>query len=463
MKHLGYLAAVSAALLMTACGGGGGSSPPGDIGGSGKSHVRGPVTGFGSVIVNGVAYQTGSASIEIDDQAGGEGELEIGQIVEIVARGTVATRIRYDAELEGPVESVNVEGSSFVALGVTVMVAGTTVFEGVTLETLAAGDRVEISGEFDGSGVLHAAYVERDVSVSTEVELKGTVEAHDAATQQFRLRSLTVDYSAAARDPSGLVIENGQYVEVEGQLSGSVLLATEVELEDRSEDFESGDEAVIEGFIGQVLSSTQFTLAQLTVRHDSSTEFDGGSAADIRANVRVEVEGMIDAAGVLVADEIEFDDADRRELRIEIDGPAEAVGSDSITVLGITASVRSDTVVRDERDENDRLRASQIQPGDYVRIRAYIDAGAVVAGRIERDEAEDVVVLVAPLDSTDEAAAMVVVRGTSVDVSAASFTQGDEDISRSEFFARAAAGDFVEVEGTYDGSIVTAIEVELDN
>ena len=47
----------------------------------------GPISGFGSIIQDGVEYQTGGAQIQIDDQPATEGQLQIGQIVTI--RGTV--------------------------------------------------------------------------------------------------------------------------------------------------------------------------------------------------------------------------------------------------------------------------------------------------------------------------------------------------------------------------------------
>lgn len=458
---LRLLAASALAFTLGACGGGGGSADAvGGIDGTGsppgKVFVRGPVTGFGSVIVDGVAYQTGSASFEIDDDSGSEQDLEIGQIVEVSASGGVATMVRYDAELEGPIDTIDAANSRFTALGVTVLVEGTTVFENTSLESLNPGDFVEVSGEFDANGDLHAAFVESRVGSAGEVEIKGIVSDHDSAARRFRLNALSVDYGSASFDPSSLVIADGQFVEVEGQLSDSLLIATEVELEDRDDDLDAGDEAEIEGFVSQVSSATEFTLGGVLVRHTGETEFEGGGAGDIVPNARLSVDGQVDASGVLVADEIEFDDEDGRDLRIEFEAPAQSTTASSITVLGVSFETRQNTVVRDGRDGDDELRVSGIQPGDFVRVRAFIDDGALIAGRIEREDTEQRVRVGGFLDSKDEAADLIVVQGVTIDLSEASFEQ-----DRASFYADAMVGDFVQVDGQFDGNLVVADEVEL--
>lgn len=356
--HLKYALAGISLLALGACDGGGASTAP-DIAGTGKKVIRGPVTGFGSVIVDGVRYDSDDAQIEIDDQPGDLADLQIGQIVMLEARGTAATMVRYEAEMEGPVDSVDVANDRFTALGIDVLIEGTTVFRNTTLDTLAPGDFVEVSGEFDASGELHAAFVEREDSPQSAVEIKGTVAALDAAMQRFQLGALVIDYSSATLDPSSLVLANGQFVEVEGQLNNGVLQATEVEREDRDDDFETGDDAQLEGFVSQVLSSNEFVLSGVTVRYSAATEFEDGSASDIALNVHLEVEGRVDANGVLIADEIEFDDDERRALRFEFEAPVQSTTATSISLLGITLQTRQDTVVRDDRDENNALRVEE--------------------------------------------------------------------------------------------------------
>ena len=65
----------SAAFLIVACGGGGGSGETtAGIDRGGITIVSGPVTGFGSVHVNGIRYSTTGATFTIDDQPGVESD-----------------------------------------------------------------------------------------------------------------------------------------------------------------------------------------------------------------------------------------------------------------------------------------------------------------------------------------------------------------------------------------------------
>src|SRR6267378_3907561 len=71
----------AATLLLTSCGGSG--TPVGGIQGSGSTVAYGPVTGFGSIFVNGVEYVTSNAQIRIEDQPGTESQLLVGEVVTV--------------------------------------------------------------------------------------------------------------------------------------------------------------------------------------------------------------------------------------------------------------------------------------------------------------------------------------------------------------------------------------------
>ena len=117
-------------IVITGCGGGGGggSVAGGGIGGTGITN--GTVTGFGSVFVNGVEFETSGSSFDVDDDpAAVEGDLDIGMVVTVVGvvnsdgvTGT-ATSIKYDDEVEGPIAANPVEDAdmltkTFVVLGI---------------------------------------------------------------------------------------------------------------------------------------------------------------------------------------------------------------------------------------------------------------------------------------------------------------------------------------------------------
>src|SRR4249920_1697803 len=99
------LAAWLAALLVTSCGGGVGS------GGTG-AFASGPITGFGSIIVEGIHFDESAARIEGDDGTGrGRSELRLGTMVEVQSSeirdgAATASQVRIVSALIGSVESV---------------------------------------------------------------------------------------------------------------------------------------------------------------------------------------------------------------------------------------------------------------------------------------------------------------------------------------------------------------------
>ena len=91
MKSRNLLAAFSMFALV-ACGGGGDTALSGINGGgiagiNGGGIAVGPVTGFGSVFVNGIEFSTTGSTITVEGSSASESQLKIGQVVEV--RGTI--------------------------------------------------------------------------------------------------------------------------------------------------------------------------------------------------------------------------------------------------------------------------------------------------------------------------------------------------------------------------------------
>lgn len=108
MIRIGRVMGAVAATLLVSCGGIDVAGIQGS-GGPSPAAAVGPITGFGSIFVNGVEYTTSSAHIVIDDQAGTESDLHAGQVVAV--KGTVnadgttgtATDVIFSGNVEGPV------------------------------------------------------------------------------------------------------------------------------------------------------------------------------------------------------------------------------------------------------------------------------------------------------------------------------------------------------------------------
>ena len=154
-------------LMAASCGGG---SDTAGIGGSGFIS-SGSVTGFGSVFVNGVEFETATSTFDVEDVNGTQQDLRIGMIVQVA--GTInsdgvtgtATHIQYADELEGPVNVVSTSPDIKIltVLGKTVIISNAeTAFEGsnFSFASIANDNVIEVSGFYDELGHLQASYVE---------------------------------------------------------------------------------------------------------------------------------------------------------------------------------------------------------------------------------------------------------------------------------------------------------------
>lgn len=312
----------------------------GGIGGTGISVGKITATGSSSVDVNGVAFDTTNATVKVDGVSGYQNNLKVGMIVKIDGTfnpdGTtgVAADIEFKDILEGPVDSVDPAFNTIVVLGQKVIVDSTTYFDdffdfdvnGVVdlnefMNQIDAGNVVEVSGFVDADGIIYASYVSLKYEAfeddGHEIELKGIIANLDADAMTFTIGIQTIDYANATFEDMTIVnLNNGLYVEVKSfaGVIGNMLIASKIELEDDGYHFKDNDEFKVEGYVTAVLlTEGKFTLAGQTVQITAATQYKDGSIvdiADITVNMKLEVEGTVDALGVLVADRIKVESGD---------------------------------------------------------------------------------------------------------------------------------------------------------
>ena len=308
-------------VVVTACGGGGGGgggvASSGGTGGTGVSY--GPVTGFGSVFVNGVEFDTTNSTVMLngtpDPGTDPHRGLMVGMVVKVEgtfdSNGTTGTAasITYKDNLNGPVSNIDLSSMKITALGQDVIIDSHTVFSGTTLNALLAGNVIEVSGLPDKGGNIHATLVAWKAASfdpnSMELEVKGAIRNLDLVPGTFQINNLTVDYSLAALPPGGLV--DGQYVEVRGvsfDLAGA-LIATSVAPDDNTLGVTDASVAQVQGFVTAVAPPNQFTLGVQLVQTTAFTAFEGGSAGDIAVGKRMQVDGSL-VGGILIARKISF-------------------------------------------------------------------------------------------------------------------------------------------------------------
>ena len=398
-RRIGLALGTFAALLAAGCGGGGGgsSSTTAGIDRGGITVAQGPISGFGSVIVNGVHYSTSGATITIDDQPGTESDLKAGQVVRIEATldasGTtgVAKKIVFDDDVEGPLQTIDRATSRLVVLGQTVQVSAATSFgDSIVprgIDGLRIGDRLEVSGLASAGGVIAATRIERK-SVVAGFEVKGVALQVDTAARRLSVNQLLVDYSAAQLGgfTSGQPA-NGDLVEANGALNSSgVLVATRLERRSSSLPGTTGDTAELEGLVTRFASAADFDVAGQRVSTTASTQYEGGTACQHRDRRRASRStGAFDASGRIVAQKIEF----RRESDLELSGRVDSVNAagSTLTVLGQPVRTTAQTRFEDKSSADvQRFSLADVRVGDSVEVRGYREGGVFVASLLERED-----------------------------------------------------------------------------
>lgn len=364
LHRIGYAlaAAVCAALAITACGGGGSSdSGSATTSGSGSSFAAGAITGFGSVIVNGVRFDDSRASVTDDDGVSHRNdELRLGMMAEVESAGilsdssgshSVARSIRFGSEIVGPVTSIAADGSSLVVLGETVQVNAATLFDDRLvggLSALVAGTSVvEVHGVLDvTTGVYTATRIEPKPNAAF-FKLRGVVSNIDKTAHTFKIGTgtETISYDAiaasvpAALDNGLLVRVRLQTTEVAGQWIATAVVSAVRKLDDH-------DEAEVEGTITASTFEVdkKFSVNGIAVDASGAT-FPNGSVGIVLGG-RVEVHGSA-VNGIVVATRVTVETEHEREQQgFELHGTISALDTTATTFVlrGLTVNYGGSTV-----------------------------------------------------------------------------------------------------------------------
>lgn len=463
----------AAAFGLVGCGGGGGDEQVAGIDRTGSPTTSyGAVTTFGSVVVNGVRYDTSRAQFMIDGTAGTQNDLAVGDVVLVKgtldAGGTtgVATSVGFDNAVEGPISSIDVVAGTFVVLGQVVSVGLDTSFDASlaarSIADLVSGVTVEVSGFVQSDGSIRATRIESKLAGG--LELTGVVSNLDTAAHTFRINAQPVDYSAVVQledFPAG-GIANGQLVEVKGTaLLAGALRATRVEYEGGNFAGAAGEWREIEGFITRFGSASDFDVAGVRVTTSNSTVVQGA----LGLNAKVEVEGALNGSGVLVATKVEVRSSSAVRIVALVDSVNPAAAS--FATLGITVKIDSRTRIEDKTSQQVRpFTLTSLVAGDYVEVRGSESpvAGEVLASLVERDEPDPDSELQGFVQTVAPPSTFAIL-GVQISTTGARFRDASGGtISAAQFYAALDTGDLVKVTGQEIGDrAIQAIEVELEN
>ncbi|MFC7419479.1 DUF5666 domain-containing protein [Iodobacter arcticus] len=298
---------------------------------SGGAYAQGTVTGFGSVIIDGVTLDDSSASFKVEQDpslssTGTSNDIKLGMKVESDQGSDDKIKtLTALPEVYGRISELQV-GVGFKLAGQTVKVstdaAAPTVFEGASvLADLLVGDIVEVHGSRDAAGVIVATRIERkDPASAVMVRVVGVVSALDNTAKTLVVSGLTVNFSSAKLRPEGVVLENGQLIAVwsDQAISAAGLMSAKA-VKVKKPQVGDGLKMQIGGLVvslnGTALS---FKLGEVMV-DASKAKFEGGVAADLANGKAVRVGGVWQT-DKLVAASVKFV-KDSADAKVELKGP----------------------------------------------------------------------------------------------------------------------------------------------
>jgi len=484
MKNIKLIIGSIILALAAACGGGSDTAPvvnpPPPTGGIGRTGVSiGPISTFGSVVVNGVRYDTSSAAFTINGLPGSQDDLSVGQVITV--SGTIddngvdgsADEVNFDDNVKGPVQDIDLAMSQIVVLGQTVLINPETSFDDsispASIGGLEIDDIVEVSGLVDSTGRITATRIELKPA-GTEFEVLGIVSGHDMANSLFNINDLVVDYSGATLDNfSAGQISDGDFVEAKGvslNIDGE-LVANRVELKNALPNVADGVHVEIQGFITRFTSAQDFDVTGFPVTTTASTVYEGGVEGDLGLNVKVEVEGDVNSSGVLVATKVDIRRA--KAVRTTANVDSVNVGANSLVMLGITVSVDALTRLEDKSDADVRpLTLADINAGDYIEVRGGefpAGSGDILATILERDDADTEAILQGFVETISDPSFTIL--GVTIQTGAGTIFRNENDtiISSTDFFDQLelVPNSLVKAKGSeVSDTVISATEVEFE-
>jgi hypothetical protein len=383
------LAALAALLITAGCGGGGGDVPATTT--QGRAVTQGTITGFGSIIVNGIRFDESAAQVIDDDgQAHDRNELKLGMNVEVESSridrrsmSAKASRVRFGAAIVGPVSAISAGTTpkTLTLLDQFVEISATTAFDNSLvngLDSIKVGDVLEVHALFDTATGHYLAKRIEPKPGATVFKLRGVVANLDPNAKTFMIGSALIDFSGVAAADLPKNFANGMRVRVRLQTvknAGGAWVAISIRAEER--ELEDRDEAEVRGIVTEFTSLASFSVNGLKV-DASNAAFPHGTAG-IQLGANVEVEGAI-VNGVLVATEVELEDENEDRNRIELHGAISALDTQAkiFVVRGVTVHYGATTMFEDGVEAG-------LANGRQVEVKGSLgaDGTTVEASRIE--------------------------------------------------------------------------------
>lgn len=451
--------------LFSACSGGEGGTgvTPFDI-----SH--GQITGFGSIFVNGVEFDTTNVAISLEGISGSNTDLKLGMVVTV--KGTInadgitgtADTVSVEEVIMGLVQT-NDGMNTLTVLDQTIQVPANARFDGVAdITGLTPNvDFVEISGYVKDSGVISAVRIELLGAGQTESKLFGNITNLDIASiGTFKVGStLIVDYASANISGfSNNTLSNNAFVKIKGSYNAPSNTLTATSVENALVSDIDVDKIEIEGFVTSIISATNFFIGGTEVQVDVNTVYDGGAVDEIFTGMFLEAEGAL-VEGILIAEEIEFED----KIRIEAEIANVDTVANTITLTGLAGLVINLDSFTEFSSDLLPGGMNSLTTGSMIRIRAFQeDTNLVIARRIDTQFTVTNISLQGFVSAVTTPSTTFDLMNVAIDTTSfldSDFTKENVAIGRTAYFAELQIDKIVEAKGTLNGAIINWASVEI--
>lgn len=297
---------VLATSILTGCGGSSGStaSTASEPGTGGTGIYQGAISGFGSVIVNGVTFDNSQAVMRLNDKVVSQEALRLGMVATVqadrVAGATLGTANRIDvwSIAQGLVSDAGAD--QFKVAGMTILTSTATWFYGFTPNApLSNGQYVSVWGlqaDIDGHSWTASCVVASTATPDAVSCGRVKVEDGQRTLNGIRLTGAVADSLA----DEVLTRVQGTWT------SGNSLNVVSTKSIDSALGIHPQGEVEIEGLVTTAPSTSGFMLGSITVEATPSMYSPAGAL--IAVGSRVEVYGSWQG-NVLKATKVELEDA----------------------------------------------------------------------------------------------------------------------------------------------------------
>lgn len=323
---------------LASCGGNAGPTLATDVGTGGTGMVLdntslGPVSGFGSIWVNGVRYDDSKATVRIDDAPADRSDIKLGMYVRVDARRDAASTTSANASAvtsrtvaAGIVSSVS--ATAAVVQENRIQFNALTIWDGLNAAAeLRSGDFVRVWGyATDNSAAAWIATRVQKLPVEPAAVFGGAIT-------QVRAGGVTVGSTDVALLPATVYdgvsssFAVGQRVRIAAVGTGGTgkpVQAGRVSAPEALAATPAKGEFEVTGLITTFTNLSNFSVGNIQI-NASAAKFEGGTAVSLAAGVQIEVEGTV-SGGILNASKVELKDGSQA-AEVEVEGEIQSVSA----------------------------------------------------------------------------------------------------------------------------------------